>query len=39
MEAKYGQAKEVYRDEKMKAAMRHILDHYEWAARAATSCA
>jgi hypothetical protein len=33
MEAKYGRAKEVYRDEKVKDGMRHILDHYEWNAR------
>jgi hypothetical protein len=33
MEAKYGRAKEVYRDEKVKDGMRHILDHYEWSAR------
>jgi len=33
MEAKYGRAREVYRDEKMKDGMRHILDHYEWAAK------
>jgi hypothetical protein len=32
MEARYGRAKEVYRDEKMKGGVRHILDHYEWAA-------
>jgi hypothetical protein len=32
MEAKYGHAKEVYRDEKVKDGMRHILDHYEWSA-------
>src|SRR5499427_8094699 len=31
MEAKYGRAKEIYRDEKVKDGMRHILDHYEWA--------
>jgi hypothetical protein len=33
MEAKYGRAKEVYRDEKTKGGMRHILDHYEWSAK------
>jgi len=33
MEAKYGRAREVYRDEKMKDGMRHILDHYEWSAK------
>jgi hypothetical protein len=33
MEAKYGRAKEVYRDERVKDGMRHLLDHYEWAAR------
>jgi hypothetical protein len=32
MEAKYGHAREVYRDEKVKDGMRHILDHYEWTA-------
>jgi hypothetical protein len=30
MEAKYGHSKEVYRDEKMKGGVRHILDHFEW---------
>jgi hypothetical protein len=30
MEAKYGRAKEVYRDEKMKGGVRHLLDHFEW---------
>jgi hypothetical protein len=33
MEAKYGRAKEVYRDEKTKDGMRHILDHYEWSGK------
>ena len=33
MEAKYGRGKEVYRDEKVKDGVRHILDHYEWATR------
>jgi hypothetical protein len=32
MEAKYGRAREVYRDEKMKGGVRHVLDHYDWAA-------
>jgi hypothetical protein len=32
MEAKYGHAKEVYRDEKMMGGIKHILDHYEWSA-------
>jgi hypothetical protein len=32
MEAKYGRAKEVYRDDKVKGGVRHVLDHYEWAA-------
>ncbi|MDB4979523.1 MAG: hypothetical protein JWM82_275 [Myxococcales bacterium] len=32
MEAKYGHAKEVYRDEKIKGGVRHVLDHYEWSA-------
>ena len=32
MEAKYGRAKEVYRDEKVKDGVRHLLDHYQWAA-------
>jgi hypothetical protein len=36
MEAKYGRAKEVYRDEKMKDGMKHILDHYAWTARGDT---
>jgi hypothetical protein len=30
MEAKYGHAKEVYRDDKVKGGVRHVLDHYEW---------
>ncbi len=30
MEAKYGHAKEVYRDEKAMGGIKHILDHYEW---------
>jgi hypothetical protein len=33
MEAKYGHAKEVYRDERTNGGMRHLLDHYEWIAR------
>jgi len=33
MEGKYGRAKEVYRDEKVKDGVRHILDHYDWTAR------
>jgi len=32
MEAKYGHAKEVYRDEKVMGGIKHILDHYEWSA-------
>jgi hypothetical protein len=32
MEGKYGRGREVYRDEKMKGGVRHILDHFEWAA-------
>src|SRR4051794_28891539 len=32
MEAKYGHAKAVYRDEKTKGGVHHILDHYEWSA-------
>jgi hypothetical protein len=32
MEAKYGHAKEVYRDEKVMGGIKHILDHYEWIA-------
>ncbi len=32
MEAKYGHAKEVYRDEKVMDGVKHILDHYEWSA-------
>jgi hypothetical protein len=32
MEAKYGHAKEVYRDEKMMGGIKHILDDYEWSA-------
>ncbi|HVZ71692.1 MAG TPA: hypothetical protein VHJ20_04895 [Polyangia bacterium] len=32
MQAKYGKAKEVYRDEKTKGGVRHVLDHYEWSA-------
>ncbi len=32
MEAKYGHAKAVYRDEKTKGGVRHLLDHYEWSA-------
>src|SRR5450432_976210 len=34
MEAKYGRAKEVYRDEKIKGGMKHTLDHFEWSAGA-----
>jgi hypothetical protein len=30
MEAKYGRAKEVYRDDKVKGGVRHTLDHFEW---------
>ena len=30
MESKYGHAKEVYRDDKVKGGVRHVLDHYEW---------
>jgi hypothetical protein len=30
MEAKYGRAREVYRDEKVKGGVRHVLDHFEW---------
>jgi hypothetical protein len=33
MEAKYGRGREVYRDERTKEGMRHILDHYEWGAK------
>lgn len=32
MEAKYGRAKEVYRDEKTKGGVKRFLDHYEWSA-------
>jgi hypothetical protein len=32
MEAKYGHAKEVYRDDKTRGGMVHKLDHYEWSA-------
>jgi len=32
MEAKYGHAKEVYRDDKMRGGVAHKLDHYEWTA-------
>jgi hypothetical protein len=32
MEEKYGRAKEVYRDEKVKGGVRHTLDHFEWSA-------
>jgi hypothetical protein len=32
MEDKYGHAKEVYRDDKIKGGVRHTLDHYEWSA-------
>ena len=34
MEEKYGHAKEVYRDDKVKGGVRHVLDHYEWNAGA-----
>jgi hypothetical protein len=32
MEAKYGKAKQVFRDIKIKGGVKHELDHYEWAA-------
>jgi hypothetical protein len=32
MEAKYGHAKEVYRDDKTRGGVTHKLDHYEWTA-------
>jgi hypothetical protein len=32
MEAKYGNAREVYRDDKTKGGVVHKLDHYEWSA-------
>ena len=32
MEAKYGHAKEVFRDDKTRGGVRHKLDHYEWSA-------
>jgi len=32
LEARYGRAREVYRDEKMKGGVRHLLDHFEWSA-------
>jgi hypothetical protein len=32
MEAKYGNGREVYRDDKTRGGVRHLLDHYEWAA-------
>ena len=32
MESKYGRAKEVYRDDKMRGGIKHTLDHYEWSA-------
>ena len=32
MEEKYGRAKEVYRDDKVKGGVRHTLDHFEWSA-------
>ena len=32
MEAKYGHAREVFRDEKVKGGVKHVLDHYEWSA-------
>jgi hypothetical protein len=34
MEDKYGRAKQVYRDDKIKGGVRHTLDHYEWSAGA-----
>jgi hypothetical protein len=33
MEAKYGRGKEVFRDEKVKDGVRHLLDHYAWTAK------
>src|SRR5262252_8514437 len=32
LEARYGRAREVYRDEKVKGGVRHLLDHFEWSA-------
>jgi hypothetical protein len=32
MEAKYGRAKEVYRDDKVRGGIKRVLDHYEWSA-------
>jgi len=32
MEAKYGRAKEVYRDDKVRGGVKRVLDHYEWSA-------
>jgi hypothetical protein len=32
MEAKYGHAREVFRDEKVRGGVKHVLDHYEWSA-------
>ena len=32
MEAKYGNGREVYRDDKTKGGVAHKLDHYEWSA-------
>src|SRR4051812_4236200 len=32
MEAKYGNAREVFRDDKTKGGVTHKLDHYEWSA-------
>ena len=32
LESRYGRAREVYRDEKMKGGVRHLLDHFEWSA-------
>jgi hypothetical protein len=32
MEDKYGHAKEVFRDDKVKGGIKHTLDHYEWSA-------
>ena len=32
LEAKYGNARAVYRDDKTKAGINHVLDHYLWAA-------
>ncbi len=32
MEAKYGRAKEVFRDDKVRGGVKRVLDHYEWSA-------